>query len=118
MNTPAASAAISLRQSNPSLMRLFQYARSAGAKCKKYFQMLVWFLKAEASIRLILVKILPQKIQSKLINPRDVAGDFLKVRDRDRSLLSSYQLDQLHPWSLLARCWDRSFNLQPFLNTI
>ena len=97
MNTPAASAAINLRQSNPSLMPLFQFARSAGAKYKKYSQTLVWFLKAAASIRLILEKILPRKIQSQLTNPRDVAGDFLKIRDRVRSLLSSYLLDQLHP---------------------
>ena len=97
MNTPAASAAINLRQSNPSLMPLFQFARSAGAKYKKYSQTLVWFLKAAASIRLILEKILRQRIQNQLINSRDEVGDFLKARDRVRSLLSSYQLDQLHP---------------------
>ena len=118
MNTPAASAAINLRQSNPSLMPLFQFARSAGAKCKKYFQTLVWSLKVADSIKLIHVKIQRRKIVNPQINLDDVADDSLGVRDLAHSLLSLHLPDQPHHWSPLARYLNRSSDRQTFLNSI
>ena len=89
MNMPALSAAMNLRLFNPFQMNRSRFALSVVVKLRRYFQMLALFLKALVFIKQTLAQLQNRATVNQLINSRDVAGDFLKVRDRVRSLLSS-----------------------------
>ena len=108
MNMPALSAAMSLRRFNHSLMRQFLNVQSVAVKLRKSFQMLGWFLKAPASIKLIHAKIQSRKIPNQLINLHGAADGSPIIRDLAHSALFSYRWDQLRPWSLLEGCLNRS----------
>ena len=90
MNTPALSAAMSLRLFNPSQMNQSLFVLNVVAKLRRYFQMLVWSLRELGFTKLTLALLQSQVIQNQLINSRDVAGDFLKARDLAHSAPSFY----------------------------